>query len=305
MGHTKKVQQRSNKGIGTTNQIMGILESTYFGKYYFEVAMVLRDSLLLSSLLLNSEAWVNYTEKDVRILEKCDEILLSRILDCDANTSNALKYLELGIVPVRFEIMRRKLGFLQYILKQEKDSMMFQVFNATCENSVKNDFVFTCKKYLETLKIKLTYEEIENMSKFSFNKMLKEKIKIAAFCYLKCEQSKQEKIKDITYSKLEMQEYLADGDRNINLARQIYKARGQILDIKLQKRWKYSDKLCTGCNLVEESGEEILKCKSIGENEDGITYDCFFSDLVENQVSVAKLMMKKLEIRRKLREEVT
>ena len=151
----------------------------------------------------------------------------------------------------------------------------------------------------------LTYEEIENMSKFSFNKFLKEKIKIAAFCYLKCEQSKQEKIKDITYSKLEMQEYLADGDRNINLARQIYKARGQILDIKLQKRWKYSDKLCTGCNLVEESGEEILKCKSIGENEDGITYDCFFSDLVENQVSVAKLMMKKLEIRRKLREEVT
>ena len=102
-----------------------------------------------------------------------------------------------------------------------------------------------------------------------------------------------------------MQEYVADGDRNINLARQIYKARGQILDIKLQKRWKYSDKLCTGCNLVEESGEEILKCKSIGENEDGITYDWFFSDLVENQVSVAKLMMNKLEIRRKLREEVT
>ena len=101
------------------NQIMQILESTFFGKYFFEVAMVLRESLFLSSLLLNSEAWVSYTEKDVRILEQCDEILLTRILDCDANTSNALKYLDLGILPVRFIIMKRKLAFLQYILKEE------------------------------------------------------------------------------------------------------------------------------------------------------------------------------------------
>ena len=76
--HTRKVQERSNKGIGTINQIMGILESTYFGKYHFEVAMVLKNSLLLLSLLLNSDAWVNYSERDVRILEKCDEILLTK-----------------------------------------------------------------------------------------------------------------------------------------------------------------------------------------------------------------------------------
>ena len=57
--HTKNVQQRRNKGQGVINQIMEILDSTYFGKYYFEVASVLRESLFLSSLLLNTEAWVN------------------------------------------------------------------------------------------------------------------------------------------------------------------------------------------------------------------------------------------------------
>ena len=125
--HTKNVQQRSNKGLGVINQIMQILESTFFGKYYFEVAVVLRESLFLSSLLLNSEAWVNYSDKDVRILEQCDEILLTKILDCDANTSNALKYLDLGILPVRFEIMRRKIAFLQYILKEDKNTMINQI----------------------------------------------------------------------------------------------------------------------------------------------------------------------------------
>ena len=125
--HTKNVQQRRNKGQGVINQIMEILDSTYFGKYYFEVASVLRESLFLSSLLLNSEAWVDYTDKDIRILEQCDEMLLGKIFECEANTSKALKYLELGIVPIRYEIMRRKLAFLQYILKQEKSSMMFKV----------------------------------------------------------------------------------------------------------------------------------------------------------------------------------
>jgi hypothetical protein len=129
--HTKNVQQRSNKGLGVINQVMQILESTFFGKYYFEVAVVLRESLFLSSLLLNSEAWVNYSDKDVRILEQCDEILMTKILDCDANTSNALKYLELGILPVRFEIMRRKISVLQYILKEDKNSMIYQILKAT------------------------------------------------------------------------------------------------------------------------------------------------------------------------------
>ena len=103
-------------------------------------------------------------------------MLLTRILDCDSRSSNPLKYLELGVVPIRFQIMRRKLGFLQYLLNQEKDSMIYNVLKATVENPVKNDFVLTCKKYLETLEINLSFEEIAKLSKFKFNKILKEKI---------------------------------------------------------------------------------------------------------------------------------
>ena len=269
------------------------------------MATVLRESLFLSSLLLNSEAWVNYTEKDVRILEQCDEILLGKILDCEANTSNALKYLELGIVPIRFEIMKRKLAFLQYILKQEKSAMIFQVLKATHENSVKNDFVQTCMKYLKTLDISLNFEEIQKLSDRKFKMLLKEKLKVAAFKYLTKEQSKQKKIMDIQYNKLEIQEYLLCGDRDINISRLIFKARGLTLDIKTQKKWKYSDRLCSGCQLNDESGEEILFCKSFGENIQNISYSWFYRESVGDQISVAKIMMKKLKAREKLREEIT
>ena len=110
--HAKNVIARKNKGLGVITQITQILDTVLFGKYFFEVAMILRSSLLLSSLLLNSEAWVNLSEKDIRGLERTDEILLSKILDSEANTSNTLKYLELGIYPIRFEIIKRKIIFL-------------------------------------------------------------------------------------------------------------------------------------------------------------------------------------------------
>ena len=99
--HKRNIERRKNKGHGGINQIMQILESVFFGKYYFEVALVLRSSMFLSSVLLNSESWVNLTDKDVRSLEQSDEILLSRILDCASNTSNVAKYLELGLLPVK------------------------------------------------------------------------------------------------------------------------------------------------------------------------------------------------------------
>ena len=106
---------------------------------------------------------MNLSEKDIRGLEQTDEILLSKILECDANTSNVLKYLELGVYPLKFEIMKRKIIFLQYILKQEQNSMINKVFKATCEHPLRNDFVQTCQKYLKTLNIDLSFEQIRNM----------------------------------------------------------------------------------------------------------------------------------------------
>ena len=242
--HSKNVQARKNKSLGTINQIMQILSSVFFGKYYFEVAMVLRSSLLLSSLLLNSEAWVNLSDKEIRALEQTDEILLSKILGCDANASNAFKYIELGVYPICFELMKRKVIFLQYLLKQEKSSMVYKILDATQKNPSKNDFVKTCENYLKILEINLSFEQIEKLSQWSFKKMVKEKTVQAGFKYLMNEKQKQSKISHIKYDELKIQEYLLDGNKNIEISKFVFKARSKCLDIKTQKKWKYKDIIC-------------------------------------------------------------
>ena len=110
---------------------------------------------------------------------------------------------------------------------------------------------------------------------------------------------------NIHYEKLEIQEYLLSGDRNINISKLIFKARVNTLDIKTHKKWKYSHTLCSGCEVNDETGDEILHCKTFGENEENLSYSWFFRDSVEDQILVAKSMLTKLEKRRKIREEIT
>ena len=180
---------------------------------------------------------MNLTDKNIRALEQTDELLLTKILGCDSNTSNVFKYLELGIYPVRFEIMKRKILFLHYLLQQDKHSMIVRVLKATRDNPANNDFVKTCQKYLDKLNIQLTFEELGKMSKWSVKKLVNQKIADAAFEYLSDIQLKQSKISHIKYDELCIQEYLLDGNKNIEVSKFIYKARSMTLDIKTQKSY--------------------------------------------------------------------
>ena len=53
----KNIKSRAGKGLGIISQILTILETVSFGKYYFQIAMTLRESMFLNGILTNSEIW--------------------------------------------------------------------------------------------------------------------------------------------------------------------------------------------------------------------------------------------------------
>ena len=55
-------------------------------------------------------------------------------------------YLELGILPARYVIMKKRLNFLRYILKEDMGSMIQQVYEALKTESRNGDFVNLVKK---------------------------------------------------------------------------------------------------------------------------------------------------------------
>ena len=111
----KNIQSRVDKGKGIARQIFDISEGIPFGKLYFQVAILLRNSLLVSSMLCNSEVWFNLTSSELDLLETVDLMLLRRILE---STPKEIIFLELGVMPLRNIIKQRRLNFLKYIPDQ-------------------------------------------------------------------------------------------------------------------------------------------------------------------------------------------
>ena len=106
---------------------------------------------------------------------------------------------------------------------------------------------------------------------------------------------------DISYSKLETQEYLAEGNRNTELSKVIFKARGMTLDLKTLKKWKYKDDICVGCGKKSETVEEFLSCPGLRENcvGDNLSYTCVFGENVADMVVLASKIKRRLKLRQK------
>ena len=97
-----------------------------------------------------------------------------------------------------------------------------------------------------------------------------------------------------------MQEYLLSGNKNTELSKVIFKARSNTLDVKMNKRWKYEDVMCIGCQVREESGEELLNCESYGENgeeKENISYKMFYGESHSDMFLAASIIMKRLKKR--------
>ena len=69
-------------------------------------------------------------------------------------------------------------------------------------------------------------------------------------------------------------------------------------DVKMDKKWKYDDTKSSGCQINEETGVEIMRCVNLGDNDENISYKCFFKDLPE-QIKAAKILAKKLKMKDK------
>ena len=61
-----------NKGIGIQNRIVQMLEKMPGGIFHFEIAEILSNALLISSILSNSEVWYGVTQLDTEQLEQVD-----------------------------------------------------------------------------------------------------------------------------------------------------------------------------------------------------------------------------------------
>ena len=96
--NTKNIKSHTSKGLGIISQIFNILDCTSFSPHNFEIALLLRDSMLINGTLYNAEIWYNMTESDINELQNLDNIFFSRLLGVPKSTPTETFHLELGVL---------------------------------------------------------------------------------------------------------------------------------------------------------------------------------------------------------------
>ena len=151
------------------------------------------------------------------------------------------------------------------------------------------------------------YEDIKNMSKFAFKKLVCASVRKFAFnnlIYLKNEKTKS---KDIEYTEFMMQEYLKPNQLTYIEACFIFHARSKMIYLRDNYRGQYKerDNYCQSCldiNITENQ-RHLYFCAALNCRE-VICTELSYEDLLKNnlvkQIQVSNILYKRM----KKREEI-
>ena len=172
------IKKRVAVGMGTNTNIMIILKETSLGIYHFTIGLVLRETILISSMLLSVEVWFGITKEDIGKLEMVDKVLIRRILECPRSSPVASLFLEMGACPLRFLIQARRIMYLHYILTLNEEELLVKIYKAQKKTPCKGDWCLQVQQDLEDFEMVLSESEISAISKERFKKIVKENIEM-------------------------------------------------------------------------------------------------------------------------------
>ena len=101
--------------------------------------------------------------------------MMRRILSLPESTSNEALYLESGCVDIDTVIKGKRVIYLHYLVKENKDNMLFKFFKAQWDRPGRGDWTSQVKVDLIGLDIPESLEYLEEMSINKFKTMVKRK----------------------------------------------------------------------------------------------------------------------------------
>ena len=308
--NTLNIKARISKGRGIIKKILNILNCIPFGKLFYQIAILLRNSLLVSSVLCNSEAWFSLTKSDLNMIETIDLEFLRKILKAPMSTPKEILFLELGVLPLRELIKQRRLNFLFYIIQQKNDSIIKKVFESQVRNRTKKDWITTVLKDMEELNLNVTFEDIQHMSKGRWKAMIKRNIREKAFNNLLEIKQKHSKVMELEYEKMEIQSYFLPNKmecskEDIEL---IFKLRSNMTSVKMNRKQLYKSHECSKCLKENETQAHVYICNEIREiigkkKEDYPKFEKIKNGSRKEKIEIAKIFRENLKIIEKYHEQ--
>ena len=202
--------------------------------------------------------------------------------------------------------------FLQYILKQDSDSLIHAFFQAQLNNPSNKDWCQVAQENLDSLGIELTLSQIKLMTVEKLKEIVKKACEVKALEYLNKKKEGHSKVMHLSHSTWELQPYLQPNQISIAEAKFIFLARTRMLDLRNNFRNKYPDVSCPNCYSAIDDQEHLLTCTKLVDGVElvagSIRYEDVLHSKLEDVIKVSRILQTNYKKRKdiiKSSEEVT
>ena len=202
------IKDRCKTGFKAISQIKSLIKEVTLGKFTIQVGLILRDSIFVSKVLLNSELWHSLTKVQIEELEVIDRILLRQNLNAHSKTGLEWIYADTGKFNLRSLIKIRRLMYLWHILSRDESELINRIYRTQNISSNVGDWLNILSADKLELGITVTDKEIQGVSKNVFKNVVKKKLQINHLKYLNNLKKKHTKVKFLNCSELKLADYI-------------------------------------------------------------------------------------------------
>ena len=170
------IKNRVTRGKSIISEIFNILENICYGPHFFEIALLLRRTMLISSVTYNCSVWYNLNAKDINELNKIDQIFFSRLCQTPYTATFISYFLEFGVLEIEMHIKAERVLYFFRLVNRCKKQAIYCFFMIQYHKRNEKDWVTQTLKDFEDLNIDSSFEFCENISINSFPKIVKREI---------------------------------------------------------------------------------------------------------------------------------
>ena len=199
----RNISNKANCGVGAISQIFAMLSQVSLGHFYFEIALIMRDSMLVSKLVASSEVWYDITKTEYQKLESIDETWLRRLVNVQISVPKESLSIETGKLPVKYIIKMRRVMYWWHLVNLSKDELLNKVYKAQKMSPNKGDWVEQLEKDKKELGLQISDEEVKTFTLEQFRRMVKRKVEITAGKYLEGKQKSHSKTENLVKNEVQ------------------------------------------------------------------------------------------------------
>ena len=302
----KNIESKANQGVGAVSQIFAMVSQVSLGHFYFEIALMLRDAILVSKLVASSEVWYSIKKQEYKKLESIDEMVLRRMFNVQCSTPKESLFLETGKMTVEHIIKMRRVMYWWHVVNLDKSEVLHKFYIAQKLNKSKDDWVEQLEKDKADLDLNLEDEEIISIKKEQFRNIVKNRIEKFAAKYLMQLKRSHSKTEHLTFNGFKPAEYLISNNLTSKEVQILFQLRTRMVDVKGNFSSAHSNNMwCKLCLLFVETQQHLLECPVLRIRTKNLIdfkeadYQMIFGNL-KNQEKIAKIYKILLEARKDL-----